>query len=80
MPNIKFETRLPAAPDHVFEHITSFPADGRLNQAALEKAYGRLVERDGDTFTFEDRSSSLERRSSTASVGTFAFKVVGAHQ
>ena len=58
MPNIKFQTILPAAPDQVFEHITSFPADGSFNQAGLETAYGRLVERDGDTFTFEDRSEA----------------------
>ena len=56
MPNIKFQTTLPATPAEVFEHITSFPADGEANQASLEKVYGRIVERDGDTFTFEDRS------------------------
>ena len=56
MPNIKFQTTLPASPEQVFEHITSFPADGEVNQSVLEKVYGRIVDRDGDTFTFEDRT------------------------
>lgn len=45
---------VPASPEAVFEHVTAFAVTGRTGRRALEEKYGRLVGRDGDTYTFHE--------------------------
>ena len=54
MPRIQLQALVPASPEAVYEHVTAFAATGRTGRRALEERYGRLVGRDGDTFTFKD--------------------------
>jgi hypothetical protein len=53
---LKIRTQVPAAPAQVFEYVTAYStdgqADGRVNQRTLENKYGRLLEREGNTYTF----------------------------
>ena len=54
MPNIRFQTVVPGTPEQVYEYVTSFPVSGRYNQRSLEESYGKLIEQQGDTYTFQD--------------------------
>ena len=45
---------VPASPEAVYEHVTGFAVTGRTGRRALEEKYGRLVGRDGDTYSFQD--------------------------
>ena len=45
---------IPASPEVVYEHVTAFSVTGRTGRRALEEKYGRLVGRDGDTYTFQE--------------------------
>ncbi len=49
---LKIRTQIPATPPQVFEYVTAFPPDGQVNQQALENKYGRLLEQEGNTYTF----------------------------
>ena len=54
MPNIGFQVQVPASPEQVFEYITRFPVSGRPSRRTLEDRYGRLLEQDGNDYTFQD--------------------------
>lgn len=54
MSNIQFQTLVPGTPEQVYEYVTSFPVSGRYNQRSLEESYGRLIEQEGNTYTFQD--------------------------
>ena len=61
MTRIQLRALIPASPEVVYEHVTAFSVTGRR---ALEKKYGRLVGRDGDTYTFkEDTEEGVTWRS-----------------
>ncbi len=49
---LKIRTQIPATPPQVFEYVTAFSSDGQVNQQALENKYGRLLEQEGNTYTF----------------------------
>ena len=57
---LKIRSKIPATPSQVFEYVTAFSTDGRadgqadgqVNQQALADKYGRLLEQEGDTYTF----------------------------
>ena len=54
MPNIGFQVQVPASPEQVFEYVTRFPVTGRPSRSVLEDRYGRLLEQDGQDYTFQD--------------------------
>ena len=54
MPNIGFQVRVPATPGQVFEHLTSYPVAGHPSRRVLEDKYGKLLEQDGQDYTFQD--------------------------
>ncbi len=54
MPRIQVQAIVPASPEAVYEHVTAFAVTGRTGRRALEERYGRLVGRDGDTYTFKE--------------------------
>ena len=54
MPRIQIQALVPASPEAVYEHVTAFVVTGRTGRRALEEKYGRLVGRDGDTYTFTE--------------------------
>ena len=54
MPRIQLQALIPASPEAVYEHVTAFAVTGRTGRRALEQKYGRLVGRDGDTYTFKE--------------------------
>ena len=54
MPVIKYQTQVPASPEQVYEHVTGYSATGAVSRRGLEQKHGRLLEQDGDTYTFED--------------------------
>lgn len=54
MPRIQVQTIIPASPEAVFEHVTAFAVNERTGRRALEEKYGRLVGRDGETYTFQE--------------------------
>ena len=54
MPRIQVQAIIPASPESVYEHVTAFAVTGRTGRRALEEKYGRLVGRDGDTYTFKE--------------------------
>lgn len=56
MPIIKFEAVVPGVLEQVFEYVTGFSATGSVNRKALEEKHGRLIEQEGDTYTFQDDS------------------------
>ena len=56
MPRIQVQAIVPASPEAVFEHVTAFAVTGRTGRRALEEKYGRLVGRDGDTYTFKEET------------------------
>jgi hypothetical protein len=58
MPRIKFQTLVPANIDQVYEYVTAFPVSGEADEKALENKHGRLLERDGNTFTFQESAES----------------------
>ncbi len=49
---LKIRTHITATPPQVYEYVTAFSSDGQVNQQALENKYGRLLEQEGDTYTF----------------------------
>ena len=61
MPSIRFRVQVPASPEQVFEHVTSFPAAGPPSRRTLEGKYGRLVGQDGQDYTFLDNSDENVR-------------------
>ena len=56
MPRIRLQALVPASPEAVYEHVTAFAVTGRTGRRALEERYGRLVGRDGDTYTFKEET------------------------
>ena len=54
MPRIQVQAIVPASPEAVYEHVTAFAVAGRTGRRTLEEKYGRLVGRDGDTYTFKE--------------------------
>jgi hypothetical protein len=56
MPKLKFQTLVPANVDQVYEHVTAFPVNGEADEKALENKHGRLLEREGNTFTFQENT------------------------
>jgi hypothetical protein len=58
MPRIKFQTLVPANIDQVYEYVTASPVSGEPDEKALENKHGRLLERDGNTFTFQESAES----------------------
>ena len=54
MPGIQIRPLVPASPEVVYEHVTGYAVTGRTGRRALEEKYGRLVGRDGDTYTFKE--------------------------
>ena len=56
MPRIQVQALVPASPEAVYEHVTAFAVSGRTGRRALEEKYGRLVGRDGDTYTFREET------------------------
>ena len=54
MPRIQVQALVPASREVVYEHVTAFAVTGRTGRRALEEKYGRLVGRDGDTYTFKE--------------------------
>jgi hypothetical protein len=56
MPKLKFRSLVPANVDQVYEHVTAFPVSGQADEKALESKYGRLLERDDNTFTFQENT------------------------
>jgi hypothetical protein len=54
MPKLKFHSLVPASVDQVYEHVTGFPASGPADEEALENKYGRMLERNNNTFTFQE--------------------------
>ena len=52
MPRIQVQAIVPASPEAVYEHVTAVA--GRTGRRTLEEKYGRLVGRDGDTYTFKE--------------------------
>lgn len=57
MPMIQLKTIVPASPEAVYEYVTAYAITGRTGRRALEEKYGRLVGRDGDTYSFQDTAS-----------------------
>ena len=55
MPRIQIQAFVPASPEAVYEYVTAFAVTGRTGRRALEEKYGRLVGRDGDTYTFNEK-------------------------
>ena len=56
MPIIKVQAVVPGLPDQVFEYVTGFSATGGVNRRALEEKHGRLIEQEGNTYTFQDNT------------------------
>lgn len=56
MPRIQVQAIIPASPEAVYEHVTAFAVTGRTGRRVLEEKYGRLVGRDGDTYTFKENT------------------------
>lgn len=81
---LKIRTQIPASPAQVFEHVTAFSTDGRadgqVNQRALENKYGRLLEQEGNTYTFlESTGGGITWRCTFEPPGHRAMRTVGSN-
>lgn len=56
MPIIKFQAVVPGVLEQVFEYVTGYSTTGGVNRRALEEKHGRLIEQEGDTYTFQDET------------------------
>ena len=61
MPKISISAWVPADPAHVFGHVTAHPAAGDPDLRLLEEKYGRLEDREGYVYTFQDRTPAGNR-------------------
>ena len=61
MPLFRIEAFVPAPPEQVFRHVTAFPARGAPDIRLLEERYGRLLDQEGDSYTFEEKSEAATR-------------------
>lgn len=61
MPKIKFQALVPGNIDQVYEYVTAFPVNGAADEEALENKHGRLLERAGNTFTFQENTGGRIR-------------------
>ena len=57
MPKIKFQAAVSGTVEQVYQHVTGFATTGRFNQKALEERHGRLLEQEGNTYTFREDSA-----------------------
>ena len=52
MRTLKVSKFVPGRREQVFEYVTAFPLSGQFDLTAMEKKYGRFLERNGNTFSF----------------------------
>ena len=74
---LKIRTQIPATPAQVFEYVTTFSSDGQVNQQALENKYGRLLEQEGNTYTFLESTGGVTWRCTFEPPGHRAMRTVG---